>query len=49
MAKLSFFKPSCRQTMRPEPAVPRYWYPRYQQWLSLDELAYLKQMEVQRG
>lgn len=37
----AYSKPSCRQQVRPEADVPRYWYPRYQQWLSLNELAYL--------
>lgn len=44
-----YAKPSCRQTTRPEPDVPRYWYPRYQQWLSLNELAYVKEQGVRRG
>jgi hypothetical protein len=43
------FKPSFRQIVRAERDITRYWFPRYQQWLSLNELAYLKQMEGNRG
>jgi hypothetical protein len=41
-------KPTCRQAARPavQQDVPtKYWYPRYQEWLTLTEYTYLKNKE----
>ncbi len=47
-ARAEFFKTHTRQTPREEvkPEVPRYWFPRFQEWLSLDEAAYRKAKEA---
>lgn len=29
----------------PHSDAPKYWYPRYQEWLSLDEYTYRRSME----
>jgi hypothetical protein len=42
------YKPTFRQAIRPAviQEVPiKYWYPRYQEWLSLTEYTYLKNKE----
>ena len=35
-------KASSRQRVRQDAEPVRYWSPRYQEWLSLNELAYFK-------
>ena len=44
-AHAEFFGTTARQTPREDskPEVPLYWYPKYQEWLSLDAAKYRKE------
>jgi hypothetical protein len=46
--KQRFFKPHARQEPRAEvkPEVPLYWFPRFQEWLSLDAAEYRIKREL---
>lgn len=35
-----------RKQVRSEMEGPRYWYPKYQQWLTLNEVYYIRQCEA---
>lgn len=46
VARASGYKSSCRtgqrRPVRQDAEPPRYWYPKFQEWLTLTEYAYLK-------
>jgi hypothetical protein len=43
-------KPHSREhNRREDPKAPKFWMPRYQEWLSADELAYRKIRERESG